>query len=87
MSSITTYQFNSLTKDAKADVVYNFGMYLLHYENVRHIFSLYQLSDFYVEMVYSTRKRKVLVRIKSHATPDTIQKYLLQIDLQDLGVK
>jgi hypothetical protein len=87
LGAITINQFNSLAKDAKADVVYNFGMYLLHYENVRHIFSLYQLSDFYVEMVYSIKKKKVLIRIKGHPTPDTIEKYLLQIDLHEVGVK
>ena len=85
MPSLTIQQFNSLPKGEKADVIYNFGVYLLHYENVRHIFSLYQLSSFYVEMVYSLKKRKVLIRVKTHATPDTIQKYLLKIDIKELG--
>ncbi|GEO09717.1 hypothetical protein [Segetibacter aerophilus] len=84
MPSLTIRQFNSLAQDEKADVVYNFGVYLLDYENVRHLFSLYQLSSFYVEMVYNLKNKKSLVRIKSHATPDTIQKYLLRIDINEL---
>jgi hypothetical protein len=85
LPSLTIAQFNSLSKDEKADVVYNFGVYLLDYENVRHLFSLYQLSNFYVELVYNLRKRKALTRIKSHPTPDTIEKYLLKIDIKELG--
>ena len=85
MPLLTIEQFNSLSKDEKADVVYNFGIYLMDYENVRHLFSLYQLSTFYVELVYNLKKRKTLIRIKSHATSESIQKYLLKIDLKELG--
>jgi hypothetical protein len=37
-------------------------------------------------MVYNLKKRKTLTRIKSHATPDTIQKYLIKIDIEEFGV-
>lgn len=84
LPSLSIQQFDSLSRDQKADIVYNFGVYLLDYENVRHLFSLYQLSTFYVEIVYNLKKKKTLTRIKSHATPDTIQKYLLKIDIREL---
>lgn len=86
MPSLTIEQFNSLSKDEKADVVYNFGIYLLDYENIRHLFSLYQLSDFYVEMKYSLKRRKALTRIKTHSTTDSLDKYLTKIDLKEIGV-
>jgi len=86
LPSLTIEQFNSLSKNEKEDVVFNFGIYLLDYENVRHLFTLYQLSTFYVEMVYNLKKKKMLTRIKSHATPDSISKYLLKIDIKELGV-
>ena len=86
MPSISIEQFNSLAKNAKADVVQNFAEYLLHYQNVKHLFALYQLDSFYVELVYDIRQNKRLVRIKSHASTATIQKYLLKIDLEELGL-
>ncbi|MCW3105815.1 MAG: hypothetical protein JWQ09_321 [Segetibacter sp.] len=82
--TISIGQFDSLKRNEKADIMYVFGQYLLHFETSRYIFSLYQLSTFYVEMVYDLRKNKRLTKIKSHATPDTINRYLRKIDIAEL---
>jgi hypothetical protein len=84
--SITIEQFESLKKSDKADVVFVFGVYLMHFENVRHIFALYNLGSFYVEMVYDNNPKKVLRRIKSHYSPDSLEKYLLKINIEELQV-
>jgi len=86
MATLTIKQFSSLSKPEKEDVIFNFGVYLVAYKNLGHLYSLYQLSSFYVEMVYVLKRGKALIKIKVHPTPNTIDRFLDKVNIRGLGL-
>jgi hypothetical protein len=79
---MTMEQFCSATQNVQQTTVKLFGSFLLRRKAGRLVATLYQLNDFYVEIIHApTFKKKTLIRCHTVKQIDT---YLNQIDISAL---
>ena len=79
---MTLYEFNALTKDEKAEVVWS-RIFLGDRKAQNCKYLLYQLPNFYVELAYNPFENKI-ARFKSFTSTEPVDIYLHQRNLKDL---
>lgn len=80
MEKLGIYEFNQLGLDAQANLLWEHGTFLMNRLDDRHIFNLYSLSDFYVEVCYDNQSNKIL-SFRSFKSKDQLWPYLDRIKL------
>lgn len=79
-SKMGLYEFNILPDSEKADIVWEHGAFLTNRVEGRFGINLYSLSDFYVEVWYSTPNNKI-EEIRTFKSIEPLEPYLGEIDL------
>lgn len=59
-NDITLYDFISLSETEKASAVWENGMFIGYYKDVSFKRFLFQLFDFYVEIIYEEDQNKIV---------------------------
>lgn len=80
---ITLYEFNSLTKMEKTEVLSGFGVFLMEREEPEFRISLFQIHNFYIEVKYSIAKNSI-VEFQLFTSTKLLEPYLDQIDISSL---
>jgi hypothetical protein len=80
MKTIDVNVFGSLARMQKADITETFGSVLTRIKSNSHLFTLYALSDFQVEVIYRRHDMK-LIAVRSIVFPEQLDKYLEKIDI------
>ena len=76
-------EFDVLSMDHKIDQLYRNAVYLSKRKTSNIVVLLFQLEDFYVEIVYTSYRRSI-VEIKSFDNTDFLEPYLMSIDVAEL---
>ena len=77
------YQFNALNEKEQINVLASKGSRLGSRRETGMLITLYQLSEFYVEVLFDQQKQKV-TGLRSFGTAELPQVYLDDIDLSTL---
>jgi len=77
---IGLYEYNLMTIDEKAQLLWDSGEFLV---SSKEATNLYSLSDFYVEVIYSNEQNKI-VDIKTFKRGKRLERYLELIYLNKL---
>ena len=80
---MTLYQFNVLSEDEKAAVLWSKGDIVG--DSIENNFSilLYQIRSFYVELYYSGKENKIS-RLRSFSSTNQLEPYLGKINISEL---
>ena len=81
---ITLYEFNALNEFEKGSVLWNYGVHLSERFENKTGFSLYQINDFYVEVMYNG-SINAITRFTSFKTSTKLQLYLDKIDISEIS--
>ena len=79
---MTLYQFNALTTNDQAEIVWNCPHVGERFDEENTIV-LYQVDCFYVEVFYN-RKNNTITRLRSFASTEQLAPYLKQINIDSL---
>ena len=82
-SDITLYEFNSLTKNEKVEVLCECGVYLCERPDAVFRIVLYQINNFYVEVKYNTVHNRI-IEFQLFTNTKMLEPYLRQIDISYL---
>ena len=77
---MTLYEFNSLNDFEKGAALWEYGVHLTERFEGEIGYSLYQLNDFYVEVMYNEGKN-VITKFTSFLTDTKLEPYLDKIDI------
>jgi len=80
---MTLYEFNTLSDDEKLEAVYETGSFVADIVHGLAKNLLYQLSEFYVEVLYDG-KDNLVKGIRSFKQGVYLKPYLEQIDISEL---
>ncbi len=80
---MTLYQFNVLSEDEKAAVLWRKGDFVGERKENNFSISLYQVQSFYVEVFYSGKENKIS-RLRSFSSTDQLEPYLRKINISGL---
>lgn len=80
---MTLYEYHSLSEDVQIELLYEQGIYLGKRKDRQITAVLYQLFDFYVEVLY-IKYRYHIHEMKYFHSTDLLQPYLEQIDVEEL---
>lgn len=69
------YEFNQLGPDDQANLLWEHGTFLMNRLDDKHIFNLYSLSDFYVEVCYDNKSNSIS-RIRTFKIIGALEPYL-----------
>jgi hypothetical protein len=78
---VTLYEFNQLEKNERIQFVWDNGQFIETLKQSTNAFSLYSLSDFFVEFELQNEK---IVSVRSFKKGDHLDKYINQIDILKL---
>ena len=81
--NITLYEFNSLNELEKIEALGEYGVILAHRFEEIFKYMLYQINDFYVELKYIL-EGNIFVEMKSFKTTTLLERYLDEINIDDL---
>jgi hypothetical protein len=83
MRAIYIEEFQALSQDQQLDLLYEEGVHIGKNNTSGKTAILYQLNDFYVEVIYKSYRREVeTINLFSDIT--SIQSYLDQVPVRDL---
>jgi hypothetical protein len=77
------HQFNIMEEQQQATAIWEKGVFLAERIEGFHKFMLYQLEDFYVEVVYHTHFN-VIIRVTSFSGTQFLDPYLVSINIDSL---
>lgn len=80
---VTERYFSTLSNEEKYQVVWSMAVYLCVNKAANCPSFLYQVNDFYVEVVYNETLSKIIT-IRSFTNPQELAPYLRKIDLQEI---
>ena len=80
---MTLYEFNALSEDEKAAVLWSKGDFVIERKENNFSILLYQVQSFYVEVFYSGKENKIS-RLRSFSSINQLEPYLNNIDI--LGI-
>lgn len=83
IDEITLYEFNSLSKNEKAEALCEYGIYLLERPDRVHRIVLYQVHNFYVEVKYDILKNNI-AEFQLFTHTKLLDPYLNQIDISSV---
>lgn len=78
---MTLYEFNVLSENKKAEATWD-GVFLMSRENGTLKYSLYSISDFFVEVAYDNINNKI-VGFQGFITKELLDIYLENISLNN----
>ena len=76
----TLYEFNVLSDNEKADIVWKHGKFLTNRVVEGNAINLYTLNDFYVEIWYDQSSNEI-IKIRSFTSTNPLDPYLDDIRL------
>lgn len=79
-SGITLYEFNSLTKNEKVEVLCECAVYLGERPDAVFRIVLYQINNFYIEVKYDTLNNRIK-EFQLFISTKLLEPYLKQIDI------
>ena len=77
------YEFELLSDNEQIDLLYADGVYLGKRKAGEYSVVLYQLDNFYVEILYK-RYRYYISRIRCFTSTNLLEPYLVQINIEDI---
>ena len=77
---ITLYEFNSLNEFEKGEALWEYGVHVSERFDGEFGYSLYQQSDFYVEVKYNGRINAI-TKLTSFSNDTKLEPYLDKIDI------
>ena len=80
---MTLREFNKLDADTRAQIFCEQGVYLASRNYQSEVISLWQIEDFYVELVYDEIGDNIL-KLRGFLSPIPMEPYLKQIELTQL---
>jgi hypothetical protein len=80
---VTIFQFNQLSEDGQADILYRMGVFISMRSTEEHKVLLYQVEGFYVEIYYHPRSNTI-TEFRSFASTEQLEEYLEKISIADL---
>jgi hypothetical protein len=80
---ITQSEYNLLTEQEQADLLRDFGEFLLYYEDTDYTFLLFSLFSFFVEVVTNNSTLEIIQRRTFRSTV-LLHPYLNQFQINDL---
>ena len=80
MNKIGLYEFNVLTEDQKAQMVWDFGTFITNKADGKKAVTLYSLSNFYVEIWYNQTENQIN-NIRSFSSIKQLSPYLDDMDV------
>ena len=82
-SDITLYEFNSLTKNEKVEVLCECAIYLCERPDAVFRVVLYQINNFYIEVKYDTINN-CIIEFLLFTNTKLLEPYLKQIDISNI---
>lgn len=80
---MTLLQFNEMTEDQQAFILEQYGVCISARDHKKDKLLLYQVDAFYVE-VYFDPPTQSIKKMKSFASTDELEPYLINISLKDV---
>lgn len=80
---MTLYEFNSLSEFEKGEALWEHGVHLTERFEGEIGYSLYQLTNFYVEATYNAGKNAI-TKFTSFLTDTKLEPYLDKIDISGI---
>lgn len=74
------HEFNALAELERADTAWQQGVFLMERKEAFHRMLLYQLEDYYIEVVYHTHFNVVL-KVGTFKDPELLNPYLSRVAL------
>ena len=85
MKDITLYEFNSLDEFEKGYALWEFGVFLSQRFEEEIGYNLYQLNNFYVEVMYNGGINAI-TKFTSFSTNTKLDPYLQEIDITGINM-
>jgi len=77
---MTLYQFNALSEEEQANLLWDKGVHIAHRSDETIKYILYQLDAFYIEVWYAYEDNNIL-KFRTFSSTDALEPYLQQINI------
>lgn len=80
---MTLYQFKSLSEGEQGEALWEHGVHIATRKSMFYTLALYQLEDFYVEVIYDGVANRIK-KLKSFSSTTLLEPYLEQISIDNI---